>query len=275
MNAVLLRRLLDARGRFLPPHELGLDREHWWSEIEAIEAFGFPIETHPVHGVACLGPADRLCADQIEHELGTQLVGRRVSVWNRLASTNDLAARASCSRANEGLVVLAEEQTAGRGRRGRIWTAPARSSILMSVLLYPEGPLADPSWLTALGAVAVAEVVSAWTGLPARIKWPNDVRVEGKKISGILVERGEAAVVGIGLNANLGLDDFSPSLREGATSLRILMGTTVDRSELARSLIQALDRHYDLARRRGDSALTSAWRERLEAPADPAEAEVP
>jgi BirA family biotin operon repressor/biotin-[acetyl-CoA-carboxylase] ligase len=264
MNAVMLRRLLDSRGRFVPLRELGLDREARWDELEAIEAYGFSIERHPVHGVACFGPAERLCPDQIEHDLDTRLVGRRISVWNRVSSTNDLASRASSSRANEGLVVLAEEQTAGRGRRGRAWSSPAKSSILMSVLLFPDEPLAEASWLTALGAVAVAEVVSAWTGRSARIKWPNDVRVEGKKIGGILVERGAGAVVGIGLNANLDLEDFPDALRETATSLRILVGSNVDRSELARALIRAIDRHYDTSRRSGSGALAASWRDRVE-----------
>jgi BirA family biotin operon repressor/biotin-[acetyl-CoA-carboxylase] ligase len=101
-----------------------------------------------------------------------------------VGSTNDLAARGAGSIANEGLVVLAEEQTAGRGRRGRAWTAPAGTSLLMSVLLFPPEQAADPGWLTAQAAIAVVEVVAAWSGRDARIKWPNDVRVDGRKIAG-------------------------------------------------------------------------------------------
>ena len=106
-------------------------------DLDALEAFGFALERHPYRGVAYRGPADRLCPDQIEDGLETRRVGRRIAVWNRVTSTNDLAVRASASTANEGLVVLAEEQSAGRGRRGRAWTAPPGSSILMSVLLFP------------------------------------------------------------------------------------------------------------------------------------------
>ena len=160
-------------------------------------SFGFGIEQHPYRGAAYRGPAERLCPDQIEHGLATRWIGRRIAVWNRVTSTNDLAARAGTSASNDGLVVLAEEQTAGRGRRGRSWTAPPRSSILMSVVLFPPPHLAPAvpeaafgcAWLTALGAVATAEVVAAWTGRDATIKWPNDVRVDGRKIAGILVER--------------------------------------------------------------------------------------
>ena len=205
------------------------------ADLDALAAFGFAIERHPYRGAAYIGPAERLCPDQIEHELGTDRVGRRIAVWSRVSSTNDLAAGACGSASNDGLVVLAEEQTAGRGRLGRSWTAPPRSSILMSVLLFPPRSSTprgrcrpDVAWLTAMGAVATAEVVSAWIGREAAIKWPNDVRVDGRKIAGILVERpasqglpastaaatdgdgpgppdepGPAAVIGIGLNVNL------------------------------------------------------------------------
>ena len=104
-------------------------------------SFGFGIEQHPYRGASYVGPADRLCPDQIEHELATRWLGRRIVVWNRVTSTNDLAARAGASGSNDGLVILAEEQTSGRGRRGRSWTAPPRSSILMSVLLFPPPQL--------------------------------------------------------------------------------------------------------------------------------------
>lgn len=234
------------------------------ADLAELERFGFVLESHPYQGVAYRGPATRLCPDQIEHELGTRRVGRRVAVWNRVVSTNDLAAHAAASTANEGLVILAEEQTAGRGRRGRHWLAPASSSLLMSVLLFPTGPLAEAGWLTALGAVAVAEVVAAWTGLDARIKWPNDVRIAGRKIAGILVERGEGAVIGIGLNANIGRAELPEDLHGTATSIRILTGEAVDRSELARALIQRIDDWYDRGWALGPDSLNPAWRDRSE-----------
>ncbi|WP_254053506.1 biotin--[acetyl-CoA-carboxylase] ligase [Singulisphaera sp. GP187] len=266
MNIPLLHRLRDAQGAFVSIAELG-DGEAFDSvqtDLDELERFGFVLESHPYRGVAYRGPAARLCPDQIEHELGTRRVGRRIAVWNRVISTNDLAANAAASKANEGLVILAEEQTAGRGRRGRQWVAPTGSSLLMSVLLFPSESLAEAGWLTALGAVAVAEVVAAWTGLDARIKWPNDVRIAGRKIAGILVERGEGAVIGIGLNANLSQADFPTELHETATSLRILMGETVDRSELVRALIRRLDAWYDRGWSLGPDALNPAWRDRSE-----------
>ncbi len=233
-------------------------------DLDELESFGFALERHPYQGVAYRGPSARLCPDQIEYELGTQRIGRRIAVWNRVTSTNDLAARTAVSRANEGLVILAESQTAGRGSRGRRWTAPAGTSLLMSVLLFPPEPLTDPAWLTALGAVAVAEIVDEWSGANALIKWPNDVRVDGKKIAGILVERSAGAVLGIGVNANVDASALPPEVRDGATSLHALRGTTVDRSELVRALIQRLDALYDHSLRAGASVLSAPWRQRSE-----------
>ena len=146
LDITLLEQLRRAGGQFVPIAELGLDRARVWNDLATLERFGFQIERHPDLGVAYRGPADRLCPDQIEHGLNTRRIGRRIAVWNRLGSTNDMAAQAAASIANDGLVILAEEQTAGRGQRGRLWMAPARSSILLSALLFP------PAELTPLGS---------------------------------------------------------------------------------------------------------------------------
>jgi BirA family biotin operon repressor/biotin-[acetyl-CoA-carboxylase] ligase len=264
VNIPLLQRLRDAGGRFVALDLLGDDPARVAADLALLEIFGFALERHPAGDVAYRGPAERLCPDQIEWELNTRRIGRRIAVWNRVTSTNDLAARASASRANEGLVILAEEQTVGRGRRGRSWSAPPRSAVLMSVLLFPPEALDRPPWLTALGAVATAQVVEHWSGRPTWIKWPNDVRVESRKIAGVLVERGAGSVLGIGLNVNAAIDDLPADLRSSATSLRILNGGRLDRSEVARSLIRQLDRAYDEGLREGPEALASSWRARLE-----------
>jgi BirA family biotin operon repressor/biotin-[acetyl-CoA-carboxylase] ligase len=292
LNISLLERLRAAGGDFVPLDGLGPDLERVRSDLDALGSFGFGIEQHPYRGAAYSGPAERLCPDQIEHRLATRRIGRRIAVWNRVPSTNDLAARAGTSASNDGLVVLAEEQTAGRGRRGRSWTAPPRSSILMSALIFPPQQLArelpEPTCrfacLTVLAAIATAEVVGAWTGRNATIKWPNDVRVAGRKIAGILVERAPApgrrlppspgalqaqpcagVVVGIGLNANMTPASFPPGLAAGATSLQIERdGAAIDRSELARDLIGRLDHWYELIRSHGAHALDASWCARSE-----------
>jgi BirA family biotin operon repressor/biotin-[acetyl-CoA-carboxylase] ligase len=260
----LLHRLREHSGQFLPLSTLGDDPTSVSRDLDDLESFGFSLERHPYHGVAYLGPSDRLCPDQIEWGLSPSRIGRRVAVWNRVTSTNDLALNATRSRANDGLVILAEEQTAGRGRRGRAWSAPPKASILLSALIDPPPGLQDIGWLTALGSVASAEVVEQATDHPARIKWPNDVRVEGRKLAGILVERRSGAVIGIGLNVNLPEDAFPPHLRPLSTSLSRLSGRKHDRSELACCLIQTLDRLYVEALKSGPSPLARRWQARLE-----------
>ncbi len=258
MNIALLRQIRDAAGGFVAVDRLVGSP----ADLDELQAFGFVFERHPYQGVAYRGPSPRLCPDQIEWELGTKVVGRRVAVWNRVESTNDLAAKAAISQANDGLVILAEEQTKGRGRRGRSWASPPGSSILMSVLLFPSPVLDDLGWLTALGAVAVAEVVAELVGVEARIKWPNDVRVEGKKLAGILVERGQGTVLGIGVNVNV--EDFPADLLDSATSLQRLSGRPFDRSEVARSLIQRLDFHHSRAVEAGPGSLDEPYRQKSE-----------
>ena len=290
LNIRLLDRLRAVPGDYVPLSELGPNLQQVRGDLTSLVSFGFGIEQHPYRGASYVGPAERLCPDQIEHDLATRWLGRRIVVWNRVTSTNDLAVRAGDSRSNNGLVILAEEQTSGRGRHGRSWTAPPRSSILMSVLLFPPSHLmpsdlasgSGQPWLTALGAIATAEVVSSWLGQGARVKWPNDVRVQGRKIAGILVERTLApspviasprsaskpdwgTVIGIGLNANVPQEDFPPELAVRATSLQIERGgARVDRSELARDLIRRLDHWYDLSSSDGPESLNTAWCQRSE-----------
>jgi BirA family biotin operon repressor/biotin-[acetyl-CoA-carboxylase] ligase len=286
LNIALLERLRCGGGQFVSLLDLGGNRASVCNDLDALTRFGFQIEYHPYLGVAFRGPASRLCPDQIEHGLQTRTIGRRIAVWNRVVSTNDVAARAATNPVNDGLVILAEEQTAGRGQRGRTWTVPPRTSILMSVLIFPPAGSKAPrpeahagnAWLTALAAVTTAELVTDWSGHDARIKWPNDVRVLGSKIAGVLVERvlppdyparansesgrrQQGVVIGIGLNVNVAEASFPPDLRSSATSLAMLRGgELIDRSELARDLIGRLDSRYEQIVTHGVGVLNDRWR---------------
>jgi BirA family biotin operon repressor/biotin-[acetyl-CoA-carboxylase] ligase len=285
VNIRLLQRLQAHADSFLWPEALarglGISLARLARDLRELESFGFGIDRAPHQGIRYSGPARSLCPDQIEYELGARTVGRRITYWRRTTSTNDLAARAARTPSNDGLVVLAEEQTAGRGRRHRRWHAPPHSSILMSVLFFPAEPLRNTPLLTCLAAVAVADVVIESLGLPARIKWPNDVRVHGQKICGILVEdlarrRGKtgahlgtargsalvrASVVGIGVNVNIAPHEFPPGLAMPATSLMVLAGKPLDRSELVRSLIQRLDHYYSAVLGNDVASIWGRWRE--------------
>jgi len=166
--------------------------------------------------------------------LESALLGRRLIVLDEVESTNAYLMERAADF-SDGTIVIAEEQTAGRGRRGRSWHAPRHAALLMSILVKDiEGfGVADFPKLTHLAAVAVAGGIEG-----AQIKWPNDIYLDGKKIAGILVEaRGDAAVVGIGVNSDTREDEFPPELEQPATSLRIASGKPVDREAFLCALV--------------------------------------
>ena len=163
----------------------------------------------------------------------------------RVGSTMDEVARLAALGASEGTAVLAEAQTAGRGRAGRAWLAPPGSAILLSVLLRPPLPSSRLGALPLVIGVAVAEALEATAGVRPRLKWPNDVLLGERKIAGILVMTRTGgddpfAVVGIGLNVNTGVDVLPP----GATSLLVETGRSVSRELVLVALFDRLDAAY-------------------------------
>jgi BirA family biotin operon repressor/biotin-[acetyl-CoA-carboxylase] ligase len=206
---------------------------------------------------------ESLSAAAITDGLATRFIGHEVSCYPSLPSTNDVAKTRSQEGAKEGMVIVAEEQTAGRGRIKRRWLSP-RGGIALSIILYP--PLDYLSSLIMVASLAVAGSIERVTGLKAQIKWPNDVLVNGKKVCGILVEsdvRGnkvDYAVIGIGINVNLKLSEF-PQIAPMATSLSQELGRDVSRREIVRSLLTEAERLY-MALSEGDLVFKQ-WRERL------------
>jgi BirA family transcriptional regulator, biotin operon repressor / biotin---[acetyl-CoA-carboxylase] ligase len=199
---------------------------------------------------------------------GSQL-WRQLDVVERTGSTNaDLAARASAEDLAEGVVLTTDDQVAGRGRLGRTWTAPARSGLAISVLLTPrEVDTGRWSWLPLLTGLAVVDMLQRVCGLPAVLKWPNDVLVGERKLSGILAERlqigsGPAVVVGTGLNVSLHADELPVPT---ATSLLIEGSATTDREVLLRAYLRALEHRYDRWRSAAGDArasdIAAAYRE--------------
>jgi len=195
-----------------------------------------------------------------EWTLDTRRLGRRVLVYDRVDSTNIVAAALAEDPANDGVAVLADEQTAGRGQYGRTWLAPPGASVLLSVLLFPPLPLRRPAVLTAWAAVAVCDVVRRTTGVPAKIKWPNDVLLRGRKVCGILIEQRRGTVAGIGLNVRQTAEELVRAGLTEATSLAQHAEAAPETAEVARLLVRQLDEDYD-ALCRGDLAtLEACWK---------------
>jgi BirA family transcriptional regulator, biotin operon repressor / biotin---[acetyl-CoA-carboxylase] ligase len=167
---------------------------------------------------------------------------RVIRVVETTSSTNADARAAAEGGAGEGLVIVAEQQTAGRGRLDRIWESPPRAGVLMSMLLRPEVPAGQLPLLPLLTAVAVVEAVRSVAEISARVKWPNDVLVDGAKLGGILLERlsSGAAIVGIGLNVTTRADELPV---ETATSVR-LAGGVADRESLVKEILRSFERRY-------------------------------
>jgi BirA family biotin operon repressor/biotin-[acetyl-CoA-carboxylase] ligase len=203
--------------------------------------------------------------------LPTTHIGCRVLVFPHLESSNTLALSLATDPARHGLVLLAEEQSAGRGQYGRSWQAPPRSSVLMSLLLFPPPALRRPALLVAWSAVSVCELILAATDLQAKIKWPNDVLIAGKKVCGILIEQRNsgdlesplATVVGIGLNVTQSAEAFTAANLPDAGSLLTVSGMLLDTEDLAHRLIVHLDEQYDRLLKGDIATLEALWKRRL------------
>ena len=185
-----------------------------------------------------------------------------------IGSTNDVAARLAARGACEGAVVMADAQTAGRGRRGREWFSPPGSGLYVSVVLTPgrSGDDRATRLVTLAAGVALAEAIAAATGLSVDVKWPNDLYVARRKLAGILAEgaggAGAEDAVVLGYGINVGAASYPPQLRDRATSLESELGRSVDRALLfAESLVALARRYDDLLAGRFDVIL-DAWRAR-------------
>jgi BirA family biotin operon repressor/biotin-[acetyl-CoA-carboxylase] ligase len=195
-----------------------------------------------------------------EWHLETRRLGRRVLVFDQLDSTNTYAASLAQEPANDGVVIVANEQTAGRGQHGRSWTCQPGLGVLLSVLVFPPTVLRRPVLLAAWAANAVCETIREITGLQSRIKWPNDVLIQNRKVCGILIEQARGTVVGVGLNVNQTAEAFTVAGLPLAASLAGFAGRQFDCAGVARRLIGQLDEEYDRLCQGDLATLESCWK---------------
>src|SRR5437016_6807158 len=192
---------------------------------------------------------DRLIADELQADLGNALVGREVIVLQQTASTND-AILEMARHSEEGLVLFAEQQTAGRGQRGNRWESPARKGLWFSILLRPKIDINPSAQITAWAAETVSDSIQKEFLLETSVKVPNDIQINGRKVAGVLVEmraqekRPHLAIAGIGINVNQSLQDFPEKMRDRAISLAMALDRQVDRQTFAIAVLRNLDRTY-------------------------------
>lgn len=253
-EAVLLA-LKEKNGEWLSgellSESLNVSRTTVWNQIKALLAEGYEVESSPKKGYRLSSPPDILSSAEVCPELATKVFGQTDYLYyQEIDSTNNQARSLASTGYPEGTVVVADMQTAGRGRRGRSWYSPGSQGIYMSVILRPLLPLKEISRISLLTAVAVAETLEEELNLPARIKWPNDILINNKKVAGILSEAVtdmdgiEYIVVGIGLNISTRLQDFPSDFRTAATSAHLEDARPVSRVKVLQGLLARLERHY-------------------------------
>lgn len=193
---------------------------------------------------------DRLVLEDLRVDLSTAVIGHQIVVLERTGSTNDAILQIAKANPKEGLVVFAEQQTAGRGQRGNRWESAAGKGLWFSILLMPRIALASSPRVTTWAAETISTVIEKEFSLAPTIKPPNDVQIDGRKVAGVLVEMrarenaAHLAIVGIGVNVNQSCEDFPEELQDSAISLGMALGKHVDRRKFATALLQELDRTY-------------------------------
>lgn len=243
--------------------EIRVPRHTIYDWIQKLREIGVDVRGIRGNGFQLRKLPDILVPSLIFPQLGDTQIGHKIIHYFRTDSTNDVALRLVLEGARHGMVVVAEEQIAGRGRFDRTWYSEQSSGIYASVILRPPlAPAAAPI-LTLMAGLAVHHTVTEATGLAADIRWPNDLMINGKKVCGILTEmsaeadRIRAVVLGIGINVNH--RQMPAELAAIGTSLRMEGGKTYSRVQLFAALLKKLEYYYGLLLNKGNTAITDKW----------------
>ena len=244
---------LRKKGDYVSGQELSeqfqVSRTAVWKKIKELQSDGYRIEAVPNRGYRIAGEPDLITAEAVESRLDTVWAGHPVIYLAEVASTNQYAKKISEEGAGQGTLVIADFQNQGKGRLGRTWTTPAGTAVAMSLVLRPRlSPLRIPMVTLVMG-LAVTKACRELYSVPVLIKWPNDVVVEGRKLSGILTEmstelnRVNYVVIGTGINVNV--TEFPRDLRDKATSVLLETGQAASRSELAACCLARFEEYYE------------------------------
>ena len=245
--------------------ELGISRTAVWKHIRSLRQTGYQIEAVPSRGYQLLQSPDVLMPESIQAGLDCRRVGSQVCCFDETDSTNLQACRLGDDGGVDGLVVIADRQSSGKGRMGRQWESPGGVNLYASILLRPPILPFEAPKLTFLSAVAVCRAITSCTGLQPTVKWPNDILLDGAKVAGLLNEMSSETdqvhyvVLGIGVNLNMRADQFPTDLRYPATSLAITTGELVSRLDFTRALLQEIDALYHTYLGQGSAPIFSAW----------------
>lgn len=243
---------------------LGVSRTAIWKHINALKGEGYLIESQTKLGYRLIKTPDRLYPAEISGYLKTKWLGHNLVYNETIDSTNRIARELAEAGGDAGTVVLAEQQTAGRGRLGRQWHSPFGTGIWMSLILKPQISPEDAPKITLVTAVAVAQAFKELTDLQPGIKWPNDILFQGKKACGVLTELKadmdciHYVIAGIGINVN---DEIFPEeIQQIATSLRIESGSILERTKIVGAILNNIEHYYELWQQEGFESIRDTWK---------------
>lgn len=259
MKAEILS-LLRERGSYVSGQELcehfNVSRTAVWKAVNQLKKEGYCIQAVQNRGYLLVSEDEVFGQNELESRMDTEWAGHPVSFYETINSTNLRAKLDADSGAPEGALVVADMQTAGRGRRGRTWSSPAGLNVYFTLILKPRYVPDKASMVTLVMALAVAEGIRETCGVEAGIKWPNDIVVNGKKVCGILtemsVEKDFIHHVVIGVGINVGLQEFAPELADTATSLQAECGRKVPKAALVANIMKAFEKYYESFREKTD-----------------------
>lgn len=245
--------------------KLNISRTAVWKFIKELENEGYIIEGVRKLGYRLSHIPDIMTPSAILTELQTQRLGQNIVYFDTVDSTQRIAHQLAREGKGHGTVVVADEQTGGKGRLGREWFSPSGTGIWISMIIRPELPLHAVPQLTLLSAVAITKGIRELTELDVKIKWPNDLLLHGKKICGILTELNAEAdrvnyvIIGFGLNVNHSERDFPDDLRQIATSLAMEKGTQLERAKLIARILENWEKLYQHYCEHGFELIKTLW----------------
>jgi BirA family transcriptional regulator, biotin operon repressor / biotin---[acetyl-CoA-carboxylase] ligase len=261
----VLQFLKDKKGAYVSgamlASELGLSRTGIWKQIQSLRSQGYEILSHPKDGYSLVEEPDAPLPEEILANLETSWMARSYHYLLQIGSTNDYAMQLALNGAPHGTLVVAEEQTKGRGRLKRQWVSPPNCGLYMSILLTDPLPTREASHATSVAALALAKVLRERYHLEALIKWPNDILIGHSKVAGILTEMQSDQdftrflVIGIGINVNHGQEDLAGPFRYPATSIAMELGSTIKRQHLLLQFLHQFETEYERFTNEGFSAL--------------------
>jgi len=249
-------------------NNLSVSRAAIWKHIRNLKEEGYVIESASKKGYLLSESSDPITADEIRQGLCTKVFGKKNIIFlNETDSTNTWAKELAAQGAPEGTLVIAEKQTEGRGRRGRSWFSPPGGGIYFSLILRPVISPGETPKITLMTAVVLAETLISLMKLKLRIKWPNDILVNGKKLAGILTEISTEMdavnyiIVGLGLNVNTQFEQFPQDIKGNATSILIENGKQFPRVKLIQHYLKLYEIYYDMFKNNDFEPIMKRWRE--------------